>query len=163
MIDANGKLFGKISIVDLIVVLAVLIAMGGIYVRFYGGPTKTVVQNSTFYYTMSVKNIRASNRDALLKSIGGNFYLNEKITGDMGKLIDAETLPADTSLEKVTGEIITAKIPERYDMILTFEMNGKVNDRGYFSPSLEDISAGIAYNIKGKYSAVTGTIQSVSQ
>jgi hypothetical protein len=90
MIDKNGKLFGKISIVDLAVIAAVVILLAGIYVRFLGGPTKTVVQSSDFYYTLEVKNIRESNLRGLEKSLNGRFYLNEKITSEMGVLINIE-------------------------------------------------------------------------
>lgn len=163
MIDKNGRIFGKISIVDIAVALAVIIAVFGIYVRFFGGPSETVVHNTKFYYTMKVDNIRESNKDALYKSINGSFSLNEKVTGEMGKLIKVEEKPAYDNIETASGEIIKAPIPERYSLILTFEMEGMVNDRGYFSPSLEDISAGVKYNIKGKYSAVTGTVLNVWQ
>lgn len=163
MIDSNGKLFGKVSIVDIFVVLAVIIAAGGIYVRFYGGPSKTIVQNSKFYYVIDVNNIRESNKDALIKNINGNFYLNEKITGEMGKLIKVDDGVAIAPVECADGNILMSEIPDRYNLKLTFEMVGKVNEKGYFSPSLEDISAGISYNIKGKYSEVSGTILEVWQ
>lgn len=159
--DKNGKIFGKISIVDLAVIIAVVIAFAGVYVRFFGGPTKTVVENSRFYYSLEVKNIRESNLNGLEKSLNGNFYLNEKISGEMGRLIDIETSPSVNIIEKASGEVVSARVPDRYDAVLTFEMTGRVNDRGYFSPSLDHISAGIYYNIKGKWSAVTGKILSV--
>ncbi len=161
MIDKNGKIFGKVSIIDVMVILAIIIASAGIYVRFFGGPSKTVVSSSKFYYTLKVENIRESNIDGLKKSINSNFYLNEKITGEMGRLIKVDVAPAVGFIEKANGEIVSANIPERFDAVLTFEMTGKVNESGYFSPSLEDISAGIEYKIKGKWSSVKGKVLSV--
>ena len=161
MIDKNGKLFGKVSIVDLAAILAVLIAAAGIYVRFFGGPSKTVVQSSKFYYTVNVQNIRGENMEGLKKCVGGNFYLNEKITSEMGKLISADESPGTVDIEMSDGTLIVAEVPNRYNVLLTLEMTGKVNDVGYFSPSLERISAGVAYNLKGKWSAVNGIVQDV--
>jgi hypothetical protein len=161
MIDKNGKLFGKISIVDLAVIAAVVILLAGIYVRFLGGPTKTVVQSSDFYYTLEVKNIRESNLRGLEKSLNGRFYLNEKITSEMGVLINIESSPAKRFLELTDGRTVDADLPERFDAILTFKLTGRVNDRGYFTPTLNHISSGISYNIKGKYSAVTGKVLKV--
>lgn len=161
MIDSKGKLFGKISIVDLIVILAVVVMAAGVYVRFFGGPAKTVVEDTTFYYTFKVKGIRGTSLEAMKKNIGGNFMLDEKVTGEMGKLIKVEEGPAYNEIKKTNGEIVYVEVPNRYDVVMTFEMKGKVNERGYFSPQLEDISAGINYNIIGKYVSVYGTVLSV--
>lgn len=161
MMDSKGKLFGKINIVDLIVILAVIIMAVGVYVRFFGGPTKTVVEDSTFYYSFKVKGIRGTALEAMKKNISGNFMLDEKVTGEMGKLIKVEEGTAYSEIKKNNGEIVYVEVPDRYDVVLTFEMRGKVNERGYFSPSLEDISSGINYNIIGKYVSVYGTVLSV--
>lgn len=161
MIDEKGRLFGKISIVDLAVIAAIVIVTAGVYVRFFGGPTKTVVQSSDFYYTLQVKNIRESNLRGLEKSVNGRFYLNEKITSEMGTLTAIEPSPATGILEAADGRIVVADVPERYDAVLTFKITGRVNDRGYFTPTLEHISSGITYKIKGKWSAVTGTVLKV--
>ena len=161
MIDKNGRIFGKISIVDLTVLVAVIILIAGIYVRFFGGPTKTVVQSSDFYYVLEVKNIRESNLHGLEKSLNGRFYLNEKITSEMGTLVDIQSSTAVSTMETADGKIVTTKVPERFDALLTFKLTGRINDRGYFTPSLNHISAGVQYNIKGKYSAVTGNILEV--
>ena len=161
MIDSNGKLFGKVSIVDIVVVLAVVILAVGVYVRFFGGPSDTVVKDSVFYYSFSVEGVRDASLAAMKKNIGGNFILNEKITGEMGKLIKVEEREARADIKKVNGELVYELVPNRYDVTMTFEITGKVNDRGYFSPSLEHISGGVFYNLKGKYVACYGTILSV--
>ena len=161
--NKNGKLFGKISIVDALVVIAVIIVAAGVYVRFFGGPTKTVVQSSTFKYTALVRKVRESNVDALKKSIGGNTSLDEKITGDMGTLLSVEEFPATEFLKMADGSTAAATVPDRYDVLLTFEINGKVNEDGYFSSSLDHISAGVQYNLKTKWSTVTAIAQRVWQ
>ncbi|OQB13248.1 MAG: hypothetical protein BWY15_01878 [Firmicutes bacterium ADurb.Bin193] len=163
MIDSNGRIFGKINIVDLIVIIAVIIALAGVYIRFFGGPAKTIAVDTRFYYTFKVSSIRESNLEALKKSIGKKFFLNERISGEMGRLLSVEASNAESVIEMANGELKKAGIPDRYDAILTFEMTGRVNDRGFFSPSLEDISAGIIYNIKGKYNALTGNVLRVWQ
>ena len=163
MMDKNGKLFGKISIVDALAVFAVIIVALGIYVRFFGGPSKTVVQSSKFMYTALVKSIRASNVEALEKSIGGSVWLDEKITADLGRLVSVEKMPATTFAETADGMVVKSPVPDRYDAVITVEINGKVNENGYFSQSLEHISAGAQYNFKTKWSAVVGVIQKVWQ
>jgi hypothetical protein len=54
-----------------------------------------------------------------------------------------------------------AEIPERFDADLTFKITGKVNDRGYFTPTLQHISAGVEYKLKCKWSAIYGSVTNV--
>ncbi|NLB80243.1 MAG: DUF4330 family protein [Clostridiaceae bacterium] len=157
----NIKIFKKLNIIDLIAIIAVIIMATGVYVRFFGSPTKTVVQNTEFHYTFEVKNIREENLKGLKKSLNGNFYLNEKITGEMGSLIKIESRPATQALETADGNIVMAEIPERFDADLTFKITGKVNDRGYFTPTLQHISAGVEYKLKCKWSAIYGSVTNV--
>ncbi len=163
MIDKNGKLFGKVSIVDLVVVIAVLIAAAGIYVRFFSVPDRTSASDTKFHYTLLAKSIRENSADALEKSIGQPFQLFENGTGDMGKLIRVEKTAAQSMIELSDGSVAAAEIPERCDVLLTFEITGKVSEKGYFSSALEDVSAGVFYNIKGKWCAVYGKVQKVWQ
>ena len=97
----------------------------------------------------------------LEKSLNGRFYLNEKITSEMGVLINIESSPAKRFLELTDGRTVDADLPERFDAILTFKLTGRVNDRGYFTPTLNHISSVISYNITGKDSAVTGKVLKV--
>ena len=62
IIDKNGRLFGKISIVDIIVIVAAVLVFAGVYVRFSGNQGKAVVQNDTFYYTMEIENVRKTTK-----------------------------------------------------------------------------------------------------
>ena len=72
MLTRDGKLFGRISVIDLLAILAVIVLIFGIRMRFSdtgevpsaaGEPTECVVE---------VKNIRQYNVDALKK--GGQVY-----------------------------------------------------------------------------------------
>lgn len=161
MIDSNGKIFGKVSVVDIAILLAVVIAVAGVYVRFFGRTTDTTVAGTDFYYTFLVENIRESNLEGLKKSVGSRFSLNEKITGDMGTLLEIKESTAIAEIVKNDGTVVRTEIDGRYDAVLTFKINGKYNENGYFSSSLEDISAGVTYSIISKWSAVGGEIQKV--
>ncbi|MCK9478144.1 MAG: DUF4330 domain-containing protein [Firmicutes bacterium] len=160
---SNKKPFGKFNVIDLAVVIAILIIAAGVYVRFFGSPTKTVVQSTDFFYTFEVKSIRESNLIGLEKSINGKIYLNEKITSDMGTLLKVESKPAVDLLETADGKQVLVNIPERFDAVLTIKLNGRINESGFFTPTLKHISAGIEYNIKSKWSAVFGKVLRVRQ
>ena len=68
IINKEGKLFGKISIVDIAVVLIVILLAIGIYTRFSGN-TKVVVSNGQkIECTFVVKNLRQYSVDALKRA-----------------------------------------------------------------------------------------------
>ena len=102
IIDKNGRLFGKISIVDIIVIVAAVLVFAGVYVRFSGNQGKAVVQNDTFYYTMEIENVRKTTLDAINNSVGTNFYNTLKTGDDMGNLIEYKERPASKLIEKQT-------------------------------------------------------------
>jgi len=153
--DSNGKLFGKISIIDIAVILVIIIAIAGIYFKFFVKNNRVVVSNSDFYYSVEVKNFRLATAEALEKSKGLTFYLNEKISGEMGELIDLKITPAVETIEKDNGELVDAQVPEKFDAIATFKVNGKVNRKGYFTQQLKEINAGATYNLKSKWATIT--------
>lgn len=158
---AEKNKFWRPNIIDVAALIAVIIMAAGVYVRFFGAPTKTVVQSKDFFYVLEVKNIRQSNLDGLGKSIDGKFYLNEKITSEMGTLIKLESHPAVELMETADGSLILTEIPERFDAALTFKLTGRINDSGFFTPTLKHISAGVEYNVKCKWSAVFGKVLKV--
>ncbi|MBR0276985.1 MAG: DUF4330 domain-containing protein, partial [Clostridia bacterium] len=83
LLDSKGKLFGKVSIIDVIVILLVIFAIVGAYFRFHGSNTSVVVNNQDFYYVISINNIRETNKDSVLQSIGTQFRLSGKISSTM--------------------------------------------------------------------------------
>jgi len=163
IIDSNGKLFGKISIVDIAVILVIIIAIAGIYFKFFVKTNKTVVSNTDFYYSVEVKNIRPSSAEALEKSRGLTVFLNEKISSEMGQLVDLKITPAVDTIEKVNGELVDAPIPDKFDAIVTIKINGKVNAKGYYTEQLKEINAGAAYNLKTKWATFFGNAVKVWQ
>ncbi len=161
IIDKNGRLFGKISIVDIfVIVIAVIIALG-VYVRFSGDKGKAVVSNDTFYYTFEVENIRRFSYDAIADSKGLHYYSIEKSEDDMGVLVDFDASQGTVMIEKTDGTAVSADVPGNYNMELTFKIDGKINDRGYYTSSMRGISAGGRYTIKSKYSTIEGIVSKV--
>lgn len=161
IIDKNGRLFGKISIVDIFVILIAIVVALGIFVRFSGNKGKAVVSNDTFYYTFEVENVRRFSYDAVMESIGTNYYSIEKSEDNMGVLVDVKPSQGTMMVEKTDGTAVVTDVPENYNLQLTFKIDGKINDRGYYTSSMRGISAGGQYTIKSKYSTVFGQVSKV--
>lgn len=163
IIDKNGRLFGKISIVDIFVIVIAIVVALGIYIRFSDNKGKAVVSSDEFYYTIEINNIRRQTYDAVMKSKGLHFYSCEKTEDDMGELIEVDASQGMLMVEKADGTAVDADVPGNYDLKLTFKIDGKINERGYYTTLMRAVNAGSGYTIKSKYSTVYGTVSSVWQ
>ena len=167
IMDAKGKLFGKVSIVDCVVVLIVIAALAGAYFRFFRTDTRAATSRaqSEFYYTLVVKGIRQPTVDALQKSGGTAFKLEEKAVSDMGVMLEGaeglEVRPATDYVTKTDGTVVLSELPERYDVYITFQVQGYISDDGYFTKDSYELNAGSEYVVKNKFVSFTGNIERV--
>ena len=161
LFNSKGKLFGKVSIVDIIVVVLIVVAIAGAYVRFSGNTAASVNETSEFYYQITIKEIRETNKDLLLDSIGTDFRLGGKVNSTMGTLVNAVAGDAVSFIEKTDGAIVSAVVPEKYDVVLTLKVNGSEDDTGYYTPELYEICAGKQVTITNIYCSVFGVIDRV--
>lgn len=161
LFDSKGKIFGKVSIVDVAVIAVILLAIVAGYLRFSGTNTAVVSNNTEFYYTITAKNIRETNKNLLEQSVGTAFRLGGKGNSSMGVLVDVETADAEAIITKTNGEIVMAQIPEKYDVTLTLKVVGNVNDSGYFTPEAHEICAAKEYNLTNIYCNLTGFVNKV--
>ncbi len=164
IIDNKGKLFGKINIVDLVVVLVVIVAVVGVVF------TKTKLDNSKILadesnmiikssaemekleIALKVKEVRDVTRDAII--VGDDVYLtaNDKILGTVARV---ESAPAVREVTGDNGTVYTAEVPERYDVTLYVEVEGKKKEEGYYTDSNVHILYGRDMEIK------TSTVQTM--
>ena len=113
IINKEGKLFGKIRIVDIAVVLIVILLAIGIYTRFSGN-TKVVVSNGQkIECTFVVKNLRQYSVDELKK--GGAMY--DKTSKELiGTITDVRVESGRYNVNMMDGSYKEA-IPEgRYNV-----------------------------------------------
>lgn len=163
-IDKNGKLFGKISFIDILIVLAVIVCVAGVYVRFVAQPDKVQVQTQSFTYKVLVRDVRDVTVKGLEQSIGTTFILNEKGRDDViGKLVDIETKQYAEPLIKNDSTVVMAEKPLKYEALITLELDGIVNDMGYYTTDLKSISVGANLSLMNKYISTSGRITEISE
>ena len=162
IIDKKGKLFGKINIVDLVVVLVVIVAVVGVVAtKMKLENSKILADESNMFIKSSaqmekleialqVKEVRAVTRDAII--VGDDVYLtaNDKILGTVSKV---ESTPAIRTVVGNNGTVYTAEVPERYDVTIYVEVEGKKKEEGYYTESNVQILYGRDMGIK------TSTVQ----
>ena len=131
IIDRNGRLFGKISVIDVIVILAVIVMAAAIYVKTHKPQTGSNVATTTIVYQMSVENQPEYMLDAI--QVGDQIYDKERSTGgSLGTITDIQVSDGtyEAKLDDGTYEIVPTQ--GRYNLLLTIEGQGLIDENGNY-------------------------------
>ncbi len=159
MLSKDGKLFGKISVIDILVVLAIVIAAFGVYTRFFMGNEKVETASSHIEYTMRVSEVRQGTVDALKDFMGPVYdFTTKEYMGDIVNVTFEEAVGAN---ETINGQMRESVIPERYDAVLTIRVDGKINSSGYYNANNQAIASGGKLIFNSKAAKTTGVIEEV--
>lgn len=159
LLDKNGKLFGKINIIDLCVILLVIAVVIGVFVRFSGGAGKIVTQTKQIEYVVNVKGLRQYGVDAIERM---GLVTDKKYSTVVGEITNVDVKEATHQSTTADGVVKDAKLPERFDCEVTIVTNGKEGSNGYFNNNNEELSVGREYQMYSKYVSTTGIIKSVT-
>lgn len=161
LLNSKGKFFNKVNLIDFLVIVLIIVAIIGAYFRFNGKNVVAEKEKCEFYYSMTVKSVRESNKNILEDSIDTSFRLDGKIKSSMGTLIDVEVKDAVTEIDTIDGNVSVTTIPGKYDVVLTFRVNGYKNNTGYLTPEMHEICSGKSYSVTNIYSMISGTVNRV--
>lgn len=154
----DGKLFGKISIIDLLAILLVVVLAVGVGIRFSGGQKVQVSAGEPLECVVQVKNIRQYNVDALKK--GGAVF--DKDTKEyIGEIVSVESEPGTTMLLMNDGSYRDVPTENRYHAYVTIAFSGKVSDGGYYTEANKQMCAGATLYMNAKFSQCESTILEV--
>lgn len=156
--DKNGKIFGKISIIDVFAIILVLAVVIGIGVRYGAKATMAVQSSEQFECVVEVANVREFTVKALEK---GGIITDKKSEIELGEIISVETKQADFQSTTADGRIITTMLPERYNCIVKIKASGKVSDDAYIMDDSNELSVGRTIELYSKYVKTSGEIKSV--
>jgi len=161
IIDDKGKIFGKVSIVDIAVILLVLALIGGAYYKFFLlNQAKAAIQLDVLRYQVVVKEIREPSVDALKKT---DDVYDDRTGSYMGKIVKRTVMPAVDYIEKTDGTIVKAQIPGKYDMKLTIEAPGIETKHGFFANGNIEIKRGSKLKLTSKLIAVEAQVEEIEK
>lgn len=159
MINKDGKLFGKVSIIDILVVIVIIAMAFGIYMRFFKTPEIVEVKTEKFTYTVRVDKVRIFSVDALENK--GDIYDSET-KEYLGKIVDVKWENFKDTGVKSDGTPVLIDYPDRYTVILKIETDGNISENGYYTASNRMISVGSEVQFESKYIETTGSVISIS-
>ena len=156
IIDKKGKLFGKISIVDICVILVIIVGILGAYFTFSTLNSGKLNDNSKLALnssaptksatvTFEVKGVRGMTKDSL--RVGDEVYETEdnKFIGTISKVTSK---PAESDYVSNDGVFYKATIPEKYDVQIFVDVLGKDTQTGFHTESEQQLLYGKKIEIR---------------
>ncbi len=157
--DNKGKSFGKLNMVDFIIILVLLALVGGVYYVFFGGSDKQVVETSKVLYEFEITNVNKAFVDAITPGdpIRDNIRGNE-----IGKVVSKASRNATMLNEDlINGRYVIADVPDMYDVVITIEGQANITPANIIVGGAE-IKVGKRFSIKGKGYANQGFVTKIT-
>lgn len=155
LIDSKGRLFGKINIVDLLIVLLIISIAGGIYLVFFGGSDKQVVETRKVVYDFEITNVNMEFIDAITP---GDPIRDSTRGNELGTVVSKTSRNATMLNEDIiNGRYVIADVPDAYDVVITIEAKANITPANIIVGGAE-VKVGKKFFIKGKGYANQGFV-----
>ncbi|MCL2462373.1 MAG: DUF4330 domain-containing protein [Defluviitaleaceae bacterium] len=140
VIDRRGKFFGKISIIDVLLIVLILGLAAGFGYKKLSAPAQQIVNaNTKFYATFIVEKVR----DFSVQSVAVGDVLYEQYgTQPLGKIVAVRSEQSYDVLKNPDGTAINAPMDGKYNIYMTIEASGSVNSGGYYFNGNEQMAVG---------------------
>ena len=140
MIDKNGKIFGKVSIIDILIIVAILaVGIGFVYRNVAPQFSYIINPNDVFYVTIESNRLRGFNKDAIEV---GDLMFRLHGTHPLGRVVDIFYGPAMEIIRRTDGLADLVQMEERYQIFITLESTGNIRATGYFVNGNDHIAPG---------------------
>lgn len=158
IINRDGKIAGKINIIDLLVVLAIAAAVIGISARFVSRAAENVREKTDFSYVVEIDGIRKYTVEALQKK---GVVTNIKDGSVIGEITDVDVKPMKVQTLLMNGNTVYSEVPEKYVVRVTVNAEGKESNEGYFVGNDIELSVGSTMMMATKYVNSNGTVKKI--
>ena len=141
IIDKQGRIAGKVSIIDIVLVLIIIgLIIGFGFKKLSTKAVQIVNTDSKFYVTLSIEPIRQFSLDAIKEN---DIFYKQHEQQPLGKIVSLRKEEAKDIIKRQDGNPVYVPIEEKYCLYITLECTGNVSsDRGYFVNGNSQISAG---------------------
>lgn len=161
IMDRNGRLFGKISIVDVVVILVVLVMGAAIYYKTHQPQTGNKVTTTKIVYEMQLQNQPQYVVDAI--KVGDHMYDKDRSTGgSLGEILDIQVAPGTKQAELSDGTVAMVPCEGYYNVTLTLQAEALIESDGNYAVNrIYDLGVNSTRNFNTKYAYFVGTISSI--
>lgn len=158
LIDRNGRVLGKISVIDLIVILAVIVVCIGVYVKNNVlEATNSNIQNVDITMLIEVRLVEEFVADAI--QVGDQIYDKDHATGGpIGTITNIEYTEARTIRELNDGSLTFVGSDQAVNLLVTVEGVGTLTEGRYSFNKIYELGLNAARNFESKYASFTGFV-----
>ena len=159
LLDSKGRLFGKINVFDIIVVVAVIGLVAGFGMRFISTEAQRIFDaNTPFYVTFVIERIREYSVDGV--RMGDQFM--EQHAQRLGEVVQLRTEPARQIMHKDDGTAVFALMEDRYNIFITLRCYGSVTDHGFYINGNRLVAPGSTVRIQSQQILSTARVHSIN-
>lgn len=162
IIDQNGRLFGKVSVIDLLVVLVVLVMAFALHIKNNElDASKTSSDaNVTITFTAKVENLSKHIADSI--QVGDTVYDKDRSSGGaIGTITDIQVLPAQVTESMRDGTFVTVTNENACNLLVTIQGSGLVSNGRYSINRVYEIGINAGRNFCTPYAIFTGCVTEI--
>jgi hypothetical protein len=158
LIDNRGRLFGRINVIDFIVIVVVILFLAGVaYTRLKPGNLQGI-EPTTIEVTFLVPNVRGPSINAPEL---GDIVRESKTNQVLGELVSKEDEPANLVIQMPDGRFWEMNSQTRRDMFLTIRGSGRVSDN-LIQLGGQEVRIGTPISIKTRIYAFQSTVWDIN-
>lgn len=161
IIDRNGRLFGKISVIDLLVIAVVIVMAAALYVKNnHKDITSTSVANTPITYQVLVSGVRNYVADAVRE---GDLLYDQVYSsgGTLGTITTIEELPSGKLAEFKDGTVDIVPVEDGVNLLLTVEGSGLISEGRYLLNRVYALGINSSRSYYTKYAQFNGTVVNI--
>ena len=160
IIDKQGRLGGKISVIDAALALIIAGLLTGFFVRQFSIKETVQATNATFYVTVSIEPVRDFSVAAITE---GDVFYEQFATQSMGKAISIIREPAREVIKLPDGTAYYVEMEEKYRLLVTLECSGIIRDTGYFINGNSQMAEGSDIRLQSNKVACYARVEKISE
>ena len=162
ILDKNGRLFGKISIIDVVVILVVIALAFALAFKRNQTHTGTVVTNIPITFQLRIDGARTYVADSL--QVGDHLYdLDNQSNGPLGEIATVEVLPGpglkQAYLYDGTDEMVP--VEDSVNVLLTVRGEGILSDGRYLLNRVYNLGVNTTRNYYTPYAQFVGSVTAI--
>ena len=158
IIDEKGRLFGKISIIDIIVIIIAIALVAAVYVKFGRNSSASLTETRPVTYTMEINGIREGTVDAV--RVGDKLYDYEHKVF-IGEITDIQKKTATAVIQDLSGNYRETDVEGRYYLLLTLKADCEIVGGRVYSQGTQEITVNADQKCYTKYATFSGKIMKI--
>jgi hypothetical protein len=149
----------KFNIIDIIFIIVVvgLISVAFLKTSKYN-VTKTSSTMNKIEYSLTVRGVRSYTKDAFKV---GDTVFDTQTKVIIGTIKDIKVEDNEVYVESITGKLLKANIPGRYNVTLTIDTDGLETEKAFFADRSVELKVGSEKTFETLYVKTNGTVMSV--